>query len=63
MPVFVHTVEGRPTAYRGVTAGEKIVEAADGTFLVRENGEHVKLRESKAEIDKLVRDENYLERE
>jgi hypothetical protein len=55
MVVFVHTIEGRPVVYH--VGKDKISATKKGpVVLVRANGERVKLRESKKEIEAFIRE-------
>lgn len=53
--VFVHTTEGRPIAFHVLV--DRIFATGNGPVeLVRSDGERFKLKESKAEIEKYIRD-------
>lgn len=62
--IFVHATDGRPVTYHVGLGGDRLDDADDGTVeLVRDDGEKIKLRESRKEIRKLVQEAKDLERE
>jgi len=53
--VFLHNTDGRPIAYH-VGPAERLVVAKSGAVTLVRDGERIKLRESKKEIDRYVRE-------